>query len=356
MPQAKKLLILSCSTGMGHWRAGEALRLSCQKNYPHIQVTHLDIAVYFNIFAYIYIIFGYNFFSKLFPSLYKIIYYQTDNTFTKKIFNILGPILALSSRRLLAYIKQAQPDVIISTHFLPDIIFPAKLLTKHYTVVTDYHAHAVWLSSSTSGLFVATPEIVDELKNEQTAVIPSGIPLVPSFFEHKDVSLIKTQLGINNSLPTILIMPLFTKNKNILHILHHIEQRIKEKNIIIVTGRNKQLANQLRALQKTYIHLPSPDTSTDELMRCADVIVSKAGGLTTSEAIYLQKPLILAYSIPGQEEDNMKYFEKNNFALIAKSASDVAEKINIILHKPNMLNKKSYPDASKIILEHVLKD
>lgn len=356
MPQAKKLLILSCSTGMGHWRAGEALRLHCANLYPNIQVSHIDIAKYFNIFAYLYIVFGYNFFSKIFPFAYKIIYYQTDNAFTKKFFGLVGPALALSSRRLFAYIKEYQPDAIISTHFLPHIIFPRTFSIPHYTVITDYHAHAVWLSPNTSGTFVATEETKAHLLKNNIESIVSGIPIAPEFFEKKDIATIKHKLGITNNWPTILIMPLFARYKKIESIVAQIRLFRKDINIFVLPGKNTSLLKKINQLEKYNVRIPAADTPVDNLMRSADIIISKAGGLTTSEILCLQRPLIITSSIPGQEEDNIAYLEKNRYALHATSTADVVEKIQIILNNPSCIQKKSYPESGKIILDTIFKN
>lgn len=340
---------------MGHWRAGEALRLSCQQNYPHIEVEHIDIAKYFNFFAYIYIIVGYNIFSALFPSIYKIIYHQTDNAFTKKIFKIIGPILAISSRRLFVYIRSYKPDFILSTHFLPDIIFPSSFSIPHYTVITDYHAHAVWLSPETTGLFVASTEIVSELQRSNINSIASGMPIDPVFFKHKDILPIKQGLGINNEWQTVLIMPLFSHYTVLKSIISRLQSKNPQLNIIVVPGKNKHIKRHANSLCAPSIYITPDNVKTDEIMRCADVIVSKAGGLTISEALYLQKPLVLACSIPGQEDSNTDYFVKNNFAATGNTSDEIVTQIQLLLDHPEKITKKSCANANKIILERILK-
>ena len=88
-------------------------------------------------------------------------------------------------------------------------------------------------------------------------------------------------------------------------------------------------------------------------MRVADVIVSKAGGLTISEAMYLQKPLIIINPIPGQEDYNTAYMEKNHYCLKANSSDDLAQKIQALLLNPGLIEKKSHPNASEIILKNI---
>jgi processive 1,2-diacylglycerol beta-glucosyltransferase len=191
MLPAKKLLILSCSTGKGHWRAGEALRAHCAEQYPDIEVRHIDIAQFFNFFAHFYIIFGYTFFATHFPWLYKQIYYRTDTDFTKKFFRLFGPILAISSKKLFLYIDTFKPDHIISTHFLPDIIFPRSFTIPHSTVITDYHPHVIWFAGKTNLLFSPTKEAQTTLAAKGISSVTSGIPLMPEFLNSLRKNLLR---------------------------------------------------------------------------------------------------------------------------------------------------------------------
>ena len=108
----------------------------------------------------------------------------------------------------------------------------------------------------------------------------------------------------------------------------------------------------LQDRMKNFITIKNTD-NIDEWMQIADIIVSKAGGLTISEAMYLQKPIIIVNPIPGQEDYNTAYLEKNRFGLKAHSSEDLAKKIQTILLDPNIITKKPRRNASEIILNKI---
>lgn len=345
MLQAKKLLILSCSTGKGHWRAGEALRAHCAEQYPDIEVRHVDIAQFFNFFAHFYIIFGYTFFATHFPWLYKQIYYKTDTNFTKKFFRLFGPILAISSKKLFSYIDSFKPSQIISTHFLPDIIFPDSFTIPHSTVITDYHPHVIWFAGKTNHLFSPTEETQTTLASKGISSTASGIPLMPVFFKQSEKTFAKTSLGITNQQPTVLIMPTYTTPRKLRQAITKIKASLPQINICTITNFS---------ISEHNVYVFGPEAPIDILMSAADIIITKAGGLTISEALCMQKPIIVARAIPGQEDYNAAYLEKNNYGVFTHSISETVEQIDKILKNPSCFNKKLYSNPSTIILKTVL--
>ncbi len=357
MLNGKKLLIISCSTGSGHVRAAEAIRLTCNKLYPNIEVLHIDMALYLDGISRIYLVSFYNFFSNLVPFSYKLLYYLTNSWFAQRVFRMLSPIVRIGSRNLLKKIKEYQPDLIISTHFLPPLLLPNDFSTPIDTVITDYHAHKIWLTPKNRNFFVATEEIKTELEKFHIPSTVSGIPIHPNFFEKKDPSILREKFNIKNNNPIILFMPT-TQGKikparAINKILNY--NFGKTINIVAIAGKNKKKnlndLKQFRNTKFTNVTVFENVENIDELMQITDIIIGKAGGLTVSEALYLQKPIIIINPIPGQEDYNTNYLEKNHFGLMAKSENDLIQKIQTILTNPNTINKKSYPDPSKIILE-----
>jgi processive 1,2-diacylglycerol beta-glucosyltransferase len=349
MTPNKKLLILSCSTGSGHFRAAEALRLSCEKNYPNIQVLHLDIADYLGWFPYTGIVSAYNFISNFTPYLYKLTYQATDVWLTQKIFRNLAPLISFGGRKFIQKINEFKPDFIISTHYLAQIIIPKDFPAPIDTVITDYHPHKTWLSPKIRYTFVATEEIKNNLAKFKIEAVASGIPIHLEFLKEKNIDELKTKLGVQNNWPVVLLLSRSHEKIKSADIISEIFSNYSDKkiNLIVIGSKNKKLP------QKNLIIIDRTD-NIDDWMRIADIIVTKAGGLTITEAMYLQKPIIIINPIPGQEDYNTAYLEQNHYGIKAHSAKDVAYKIQNILDNPSSINKKSYPNASKIILEKVL--
>lgn len=350
MTPNKKLLIISCSGGSGHIRAAEALELSCKKLYPDTEVRNIDLATFLNKFAYLYVVSSYNFSSNFIPILYRTAYHLSDSWLTQKLFKITLPLTSLLAKRFFKYIKDYQPDLIISTHYLPQLILPKDFSIPIDTIITDYYPHKVWLTPKVRNTFVATEEIKNTLEKIGIKSIASGIPIHPDFLINKNREEIKNKLGIKNTWPIILLLPTTREKIEPADIINGILNYNQNKEINIVVITNKNDLKKLHAIKHASLLVMEKVDNIDEWMRIADIIISKAGGLTITEAMYLQKPIIVINPIPGQEDYNTDYLEQNHYGVKARSAKDVALKIQNILENPTSINKKSYSDASKIIL------
>ena len=336
----KKLLLVSCSTGAGHFRAAEALRLTARKLYPETQVLHIDLADYLSGPAKIIGISSYNPLTHTLPKFYKFIYYFSDIALTQKFLYLIKPILRLGAKKFLKKVEDYAPDHIVSTHFFTPLVLPDRSAAPLDMVITDYHVHRIWLAPNIRNFFVASEDTKKELANLGIKSVAAGIPIYPSFSETKDISALKIKLGINNNLPTVLILPISRGQINAKQAVDAIFSRNKNINVVAISGRDPAPDSFWESMQgkqhnysaqgRKFIILKHAD-NIDEWMRVADIIVSKAGGLTITEAIYLQKPLIIVNPIPGQEDYNTAYLEKNRLGLNANSENDLANKIQMIL-------------------------
>ncbi|MFA5061570.1 MAG: glycosyltransferase [Patescibacteria group bacterium] len=359
MAYSKKLLIVSCSTGSGHGRAAEALRLSCQKLYPDVQALHIDFADYSSWIARVSIINSYNFFISRAPGLFGYIYKLSDNFAIQPFFKVAKFFLRQGVRKFLKKLKEYQPDHIISTHFLPQLVLPIEYPTPIDVVITDYHAHRIWLSPNTRKFFVASDQVKTELEKLGIKSIVSGLPVHPKFFRERDTQKLKEEFGINNGLPTILMMPAYRGELKAKEIVNTIFSYDKNVNVVAISGHNnervfEELANIKKSGQKNLIVIKRAE-NIDDWMRVADIIVSKAGGLTVTEAMFLQKPIIIINPIPGQEVFNMEYLIKSGYGFGAESCDDLAKKIEKILANPGIIKKPAPSRSNEIILTEVLK-
>lgn len=360
MEHKKKLLIISCSTGSGHGRAAEALRLTCQKNYPDVQVLHIDFDDYSSWIAHFSIVNSYNFFISKIPKLFGFIYKTSDNIATKKILALLRAFLRLGVKKFLKKIEEYQPDYIISTHFLPQLVLPKKFAIPFDVVITDYHAHQIWIAPNVRKFFVSTEEVKNDLEKIGVKSIVSGLPVHPRFFRHRQINELKKQLTIDNDWPIILMMPIYRGNISAKEAVTTIFSYNRKINLVAISGKNnntvfKELEKIKSAGQKNFIILKNSN-NIDEWMRVADIIVSKAGGLTISECMYLKKPIVIINPIPGQEEYNSGYIVKNGLGYKANSSDDLARNIQKIISDPTIIKTCIVPNASEIILEEVFKN
>jgi processive 1,2-diacylglycerol beta-glucosyltransferase len=353
----QKILIISCSGGLGHIRAAEALLENCRELNPEIEVKHIDIANYSGRFFRAFFVDSYNSIVKYCPQLFKYIYHFADNEKRKKIFNILLPILKKSCRKFFNFVNEFNPDRVICTHFAP----PALLNTTKHTypvdvVVTDYYAHQIWLVTGVRNLFVPHESIKKELARKYDGnVVVSGIPIHPRFFKKINDEAVEKKYNLDPHYPTILFV---SGGKGTINTFNTIKQTLdsaKNLNIIAISGKNNpklfNKLNKLKSNQNNFKVMRFTD-SVDELMKIADVVITKPGGLTVSELLCLKKSMILTNPIPGQEEKNAEFIMKNNFGFKAQNTADVLEKINLILkHSTPLSSPDSSKNPSEIILQ-----
>lgn len=331
----KKILIISLSAGAGHVRAGEALKKQAGLSFKNLEIKHIDMAEYITLPMKKTAIDTYTLMIKKMPELWGFLYQKTDQPkITKKFNSLTRKLKNVNSLKLYDEIQSYTPDSIICTHFLPaEVILNAS--KKHETkipvsiVVTDYDLHGLWLVPDTSHFFVATEKIKWKMINRnipESKITVSGIPIDPCFYEEKSNTTLKNKHEIPLDQKTILVLSGgqgLGKTKKVVKTLF---QTKKTLTIIAIAGKNKKLENSLRSLQApTHIKfIPIGWTNIiDEYMRIADVILTKAGGITTTECTTLNKQIIITDPIPGQEEHNTDYILENNLGVIARSEEDV---------------------------------
>lgn len=327
-PQKKqKLLLISCSGGMGHIRAAEALKAHAEKFYPDIICEHFNAAEYSGWFLNTSLVKSYEFLIKNHPKVFGALFKLADTTMGKKYIQLHHPLLRKSGEPLLDAIERFNPDRIIVTH---PIVMP--LLEKLPPalpldlVVTDYYANKIWLHPNIRHFFVPTEEMKEELKNEHLSIIVSGIPLHPVFFETKDTSVLRNKYHLSLDHQTILVMSGGQGLIDTSTIVRELLAFSKPLNIVVIAGKGNTAAlaklKKLPTEQHTY-RIIEFTSAIDEYMRISDLIITKPGGLTITECLYLKKPLLLINPIPGQEEANAEYIAAKHFGLLAKDHSEI---------------------------------
>ncbi len=352
----EKILVVSCSGGLGHIRAAEAILESCKELHPEIQIKHIDISKYSGRFFRTFFVDSYNFIVKHRPEIFKQVFNFADSEKRKKSFNILLPLLKVSCKKFFKFVAEFNPDRVICTHFAP----PALLNTLEHAypvdvVVTDYYAHNIWLAPGIRTLFVPSESIKNVLTQKYSGnVIVSGIPIHPRFFRKMNDEEIEKKYHLDSHFPTVLFLSGGKGNIDIPTAVKHTLLNSANLNIIAISGKNNpKLYQKLFALKtnkNNYQVIKFTDT-VDELMRIADVIITKPGGLTVSECLFLKKPLILTNPIPGQEEKNAEFVVSSNFGFLAQNNADVVDKIKLLLKNKSILSTpREASNPSEIIL------
>jgi len=345
MTSTKKVLLVSATAGAGHIRAAEALLAELQIKHPEITSEHINLVDYSHPSLRFAFSTAYNFSIRHSPFLYEITYKLSNNEISGFFLTTLASFLRVATGRYRQKIKDFNPDIIISTYFFSTMLLPPTN-AKVYTVITDYQYHQAWLNKQSVGYFVATKEIKKKIESESNAkVVVSGIPINPEFLKEKNIEELKKNFGINNQLPTILLLPCQSGTvppEKMVEILLN-----KNYNIIAVAGPSNpdvyQKFLKLKKDQQNFWPLPH-SKKIDELMRISDVVITKAGGITITECLHLKKPLIIVNPIPGQEVHNTDMLLENNYGIKITELSQLETEIEKILNNPNYLQKAELPD------------
>ncbi len=353
-----KLLLLSLSTGSGHVRAAEAIRKTAQKDYPNIDVKHVDIFDYISLPFKKATVDGYDLIIKQAPEVWRFLYKRSnDEDLLYKLNKFTKRLKKLNAKKLYKYIIEYNPDYIVSTHLLAsDLVMSGQdEFSKQIplaTLVTDYRWHELWFVEGTNHYFVPTEEMKVELLDRglhPKCITVSGIPVDPNFYNYSKSN--------SNKIPNILVMSGGQGLGKIFKIVRKLFEIDYSVSIVVITGNNKKLEESIRSLlPPSHIKLDVHGwtDNIDEYMKKADLIISKPGGLTTTECMVLGKPLIVVDPIPGQEEANARYVVKNNAGLIPSDEKNLLDCVKKILNYPDDFKGVTFgKPAGSIILETI---
>lgn len=315
---------------------------------------------------------------KMYGSLYKSA--NKDNP----INSLVGAFNHLFCKALLPLLEEFHPDVIICTHpFVTEMVSNLKedglVKTPLMCIMTDYAPHKTWINKRVDSYVVSNEGMVDvmvEMGAKRELIHPYGIPIDNAFFTKKDRNAILKEMGLNPEIPTILIMAGSFGVTDILKIYNNIVKIDVDFQIIVITGKNQKLydafsrvlskSNEIRPEKLAKIkskaralldeeeenpHIRvrvNPKKTTkllyftnevDKYMQISDLIITKPGGLTVSEALACNLPMAIFNAIPGQEEENADFLIDNNMAVRIEKGATCAETIRSLLSNRERLEQ-----------------
>jgi processive 1,2-diacylglycerol beta-glucosyltransferase len=259
----------------------------------------------------------------------------------------------LSTRPLMKEIAAFAPDAVICTHFLPAELLARKTGRGHFSTpvwvqVTDFDLHGMWVQPEVAGYFAANDEVKFRLQSRGIAperVRVTGIPIMPQFSQKPDRAACAKELGASPSKCTVLLMGGGAGVGGLDEVAERLlaiggADAISDFQLIVLAGKNQKTLAALTELSAKHPGRLFPQGLTNKverIMACADVIITKPGGLTTSEALACGLPMIIHSPIPGQEEHNADYLMEEGVALKAIDASGLEFRLKTLLANPARL-------------------
>jgi processive 1,2-diacylglycerol beta-glucosyltransferase len=350
----QRILVLSASVGGGHLRAAEAVELALKQLRPQALVRNVDVLELTNRFfrrvysKYLYL----NLVNKA-PHVLGYFYDLLDQPSRsgKNRGDRLRLVLqTLNLKPFIRFLHSEPWDLVINTHFLPAELIASlrrkeKIDLPQVTVTTDFETHRLWVNQPCERYFTATDEGAIYLQSwgvPKTDVLATGIPIHPVFSEPKDRGACLARHGLTADRPVVLqlaggfgVGPIEKLFRSLLDVevpLH----------IVTVAGRNKELKERLHGVpcpERHQVQVIGFTKQIDELMAVADLVVSKPGGLTTSEALASGAAMVIVNPIPGQESRNSDFLLENGAAIKVNSAATLAHKVTSLLSDPARLQR-----------------
>lgn len=333
-----KILIFYGSYGGGHLSAARNIRDYIENNYTDCEIQLVDCIEYINKILNKVTTKAYTDFSRNARWIWKQIYYGSEKGGLSKISNSINRVMAVKLNKLL---QEFNPNLIISTHPFSSQMCAIlkkkqKINCKLATVMTDYAPHSQWLVAHefVDYYFVAHEGMKEELIErgvDSKKIFATGIPLSNRFLLSYNKSKILAEYNLSPNKKTILFFAGgefgFGKDKTF-NMLKSIIDNFPYLQVIAIAGRNIKIKERFDELVSATnsgdsVKILSYTNQVPELMSVADLVITKPGGLTTTESLASGLPLIVIDPLPGQEEENAKFVEKNGAGIWIRENDDI---------------------------------
>jgi processive 1,2-diacylglycerol beta-glucosyltransferase len=389
-----RILIATVTAGGGHIAAAAALEEAWRALRPDDVVERLDLIKFFSPLHKKVHEDGYVKLVERAPELWGMLFGKTDNPKVARRLSKLRRAFPSNSRKKFArHLKQFKPDAVLCTHYLPletlsslksseggvprrpNLIEKMKARRarpsenwKHpfvASIVTDFEAHALWMDACVDLYCVAAEETKARLvARGATAAnaVATGIPIAAKFLSKSDPRTVRKNYGLRDDQPVLLVLGGGFGMGPVAEILIELDKVPGQFQTIVVTGRNEELRRKLATqIRRHPTHVLGFSTNMHELMAVADLIITKPGGLTTSEALALGKPLFILNPIPGQEAANSDFLLERGAAAKVNRVEDLPFRIEKLLGSKKLAEMakaaKSHgrPQSATMVCQEVLK-
>ena len=376
MKARPRVLLLSATSGAGHVRAAQALEKAFVAR-GDCDVEHVDALQYVSrLFQRVYDK-AYISMVRRAPELMGILYERTDQPWRHPRRRLA--LDRLNTGPMIRLLKRAQPDLCVATHFLPAeiiawLIAKKKLRAHNAIVVTDYDVHAMWLCRTVDRYYVAIDEAAEYLAGigvTREKLRVTGIPIDPLFAAPADRAEARKHVGLDADAKVILVAAGGYGIGPVEQLVGDLLALAQPWQIVAIAGKAEKTRKRLEELAAKAGHLPAGSprlcpvgytTEMDKYMAAADLLVGKAGGLTTSEALARALPIALIEPIPGQEDRNADHLMEAGAAIRCNNLPAAAWKIARLLNdQPRLARMREAarvlgrPGAAAAIAEDALR-
>jgi processive 1,2-diacylglycerol beta-glucosyltransferase len=339
---AMRVLIATVTAGGGHVAAAAALEEAWRALRPGDTVERVDLIKFFSPLHRKIYTDGYVKLVERAPELWGMLFDKTDNPkFLRRLGKLRRALPSSSRSKFNRHVKNFRPDAVLCTHFLP-LELLGLLRKKEKTpqpfvasIVTDFEAHALWMDACVDLYCVAAEETKARLVARGAAaenVVATGIPIAAKFLSKPDAGAVRKNYGLRDDQPVLLVLGGGFGMGPVAEILAELDKVPGQFQTLVIAGRNEELRRKLATQNHRHpTHVIGFATNMHELMAVADLIVTKPGGLTTSEALAMGRPLFILNPIPGQEAANSDFLLERGAAVKVNRIEDLPFRIRQLL-------------------------
>jgi 1,2-diacylglycerol 3-beta-galactosyltransferase len=356
--ESKRILILTADAGFGHRSAANAVAAAIQERYGDQCEVHIlnpleDKRVPFVLRESQA---DYDILVRKAPELYRLGFEVSDAMLPSAV--VEGALTVMLFEVLWDVVHDYRPDAILTTYPLYQAPLTAVFtISRRFipllTVITDLvTVHRLWFHDRVDYCLVPTQAVYDlalEYGLSPQKVRLTGIPVHPRFAqETRPKAEIRHELGWQPDLFTVMAVGSrrVAGLTDVLHVLNHFGAPLQ---VVVVAGKDEELYTEL---QQVEWHVPALlylyTTEMPTFMHAADLLISKAGGLTVTEALASGLPMVLIDVIPGQETGNMQYVVQNGAGDWAEQPLQFLEVLAHLLHHDRALLRQRAENARRL--------
>lgn len=365
-----KVLILSCNTGQGHNTAARAVMdelirrgVQCEMRDALAFAGELASKVVSNTYI------------KMATDAPKVFgkLYQAGDAITNPY--VKSPVYVANmtyAHKLGRHIRDNGFDAVITSH-----VFPAQALShlnrherveaKTYFIATDYTCHPFTDEVEVDRYFIAHEQLIREYVSKgipRERLCPTGIPVSDRFVQRIDRAQARSRLQIADDVRMYLIMTGSMGFGDIAPMAERLAAGAgKRDRIFIMTGRNEEMRAEVEEMHVRDRRIEALPFTTEVplYMSAADVLLTKPGGLSTTEAAVVNVPIVLSAPIPGCETANAEFFRKNGLAVCAENeegaayaalwlASDAGKREEMMQAQKKIINAQAASDICDCVM------
>jgi len=340
----RRFLLMHVTTSSGHHHASRAIAHTVARLDATAHLTSIDAFQFISPAVRWAMSRTYHSLIRHYPDVWEYLY---DNpSVHRRVRNLRALLHRYQAGKFRQLLDEVKPDVVVCTQAFPcgmvaDYKRHHGLTVPLVGILTDHAPHLYWFHDEVDVFVVPSEQVRRRFLQRgvgEGRLKVLGIPLELKFLEPTDAQAVARQFELDLRRPIILIMGGGSGLGPLRLVIEHLDALPHPCQFVVLTGTNRALHRWIcrQRFQHRILALEYTD-AVPSLMGVATLLISKPGGLTTSEALAKQLPLVIVNPIPGQEAYNARFLLSQGAAVQAGSPTMVRQTVRDLLDTPERL-------------------